>query len=716
MTELLAPGGSFQSALAALNHGADALYCGLNQFSARKSAKNLNMMQLSRIREAVEQQGKRLYVALNTLIQDSQWEEMYHVLYQLQALAPHGLILQDLGLMRFIQREFPAYELHASTQMTIHNSRGARQALEMGLTRAVLARECSLEDIRRIRKEVPDLELECFIHGAHCVSVSGLCLASGTLLGRSANRGECGQICRTWFQQGDRQGYFFSARDMRLGPDVSLLQEEGVRSLKIEGRMKSPEYAAWTTAWYRALLDGAPKQELEQLEEKSRIAFSRESTTGWLKDSKGDRMIQSRYPGHQSVSAGVILSDGRVLLSIPLSERDGLLYLPPPAEGNRLPEGESFAVRFSAAPGKKRRYFARADEVVRLTHSLKPGGELRCISRHDGTLPQTKEESLPEYRIQGSLYLSWQNGVLKFTCRLPFGDIPFSIEEPFTEARQSGLLQGQIAGLFQGKGGPVDIQEIIWGEGNWEGGFIPASRLKAIRREFRSYLEERLKTPPGKYKPQEEDGSSKNLPDRDRMQQRQKWNPGGGLLPFVAGSKDFKLEDLQQEEGRYYLPLNPFLRQDEDYNVALETFLQQHADQEMVLGLNNPSHLQLCKELKDRENVSFWVDYGLYCANKEAFKFYLQQIPRLRAVVYWLEGPAEEAPEGSSIIKDFSAPLFTSASCYHHHSLENSCPESCPKSYRYTLHQKNREYQVVVRECISYLFLKEQGLQKPISQ
>jgi len=714
MTELLAPGGSFQSALAALNHGADALYCGLNQFSARKSAKNLNMTQLSRIREAVEQQEKRLYIALNTLILDSQWEEMYRVLYQLQALAPHGLILQDLGLMRFIQREFPAYELHASTQMTIHNSRGARQALEMGLTRAVLARECSLEDIRRIRREVPDLELECFIHGAHCVSVSGLCLASGTLLGRSANRGECGQICRTWFQQENRQGYFFSARDMRLGPDVNRLQEAGVASLKIEGRMKSPEYAAWTTAWYRALLDGAPKQDLEQLEEKSRIAFSRESTTGWLKDSKGEAMIQSRYPGHQGVSAGVILSDGRVLLSIPLSEGDGLLYLPP-VQDDLLPEAELFAARFAAAPGKKRRYFARADEVVRLTHSLKPGGELRCISRHDGTLPQIKEESLPEFRIPGELQLSWQEGVLLFSCRGPFGEIPFSIEEPFTEARKEGQLKSQISGLFQGKGGVVEIRRIIWGEGNWDSGFIPASRLKAIRREFRSRVEEGLKNPAKEYNGPTIDAGLRNLPDRERIEQRQRWNPRGALIPFVAGSRDFKLEDLQEEEGRYYLPLNPFLRQEKDYYAALNAFLLQHQDRNFVLGLNNPSHLQLCKELRDRDHISFWVDYGLYCANEESFQFYLEKIPRLRAVVYWIEGPAEEAPEGSSIIKGFSTPLFTSASCYHHHSLENPCPASCPKSYRYTLLQKNREYQVVVKDCISYLFLKEQGLKKPIS-
>lgn len=706
MTELLAPGGSFQSAMAALDHGADALYCGLSQFSARKSAKNLTIPQLSRLREAIEQRDKKLYIALNTLILDSQWQDMHRLLSELQALEPHGLILQDLGLLRFIKREFPHYEVHASTQMTIHNAQGARQAWEMGLTRAVLARECTQENIRTIRKEVPELELESFIHGAHCISVSGLCLASGKLLGRSANRGECGQICRTWFQYEDRQGYYFSARDLQLGPDIQLLVDAGVHSLKIEGRMKSPEYAAWTTAWYRALLDGAPEKEQADLMEKSRIAFSRESSTGWLKDPKGDSMIQNSYPGHKGVPAGVIMSDGQVHLSIPLSERDGLLYIPQTREGE-LPRGESFSARFALKPGKKPQYFARAGEMVRLTRNLKPGGELYCISRHDGTLPLVKEKACPLFRPEGHLSISWQGEELHFTCSLSWCSVSCSIKEPFTEARQPGGLKSQISRLFEGKGGPVDIRTITWGDGNWEQGFIPSSRLKAIRREVREHQERALYPWETEWKfPQEalQTGQG-DLPDKDLLCHREQFNPGGGKIPFIASGKDFRLEDLRREEDRYYIPLNPFLRKEKDYFDALKAFLQEHQGVSFVLGLNNPGHLRLCKDFVNRPEISFWVDYGLYCANGEAFACYQEEIPRLRAVLYWLEGPEKEAPQGSTIAADFSAPLFTSASCFHHHSLENPCPANCPKAYEYSLHQKDRDYLVLVKDCISYLFL-----------
>ncbi|HVP19880.1 MAG TPA: peptidase U32 family protein, partial [Spirochaetia bacterium] len=303
--ELLAPGGSFAAARQAFEAGADGVYLGLSEFSARKAATNFSLEQLRRIRELAGKLGRRIYVAMNTVIRDEEMERFASLLAWLEALDVDGVIVQDLGACLLLCRSFPRLAVHASTQMAIHNDSGLRFAEELGIRRVILSRELPLERIRELRARHPGIELEVFIHGALCYSFSGVCLASWALTGRSANRGDCAQICRSTFcEEGDGgrrhgEGSHFSCRDLSLGTDVLKLAEIGIDALKIEGRMKSPEYVFHVTRLYREILDkgsALSEADLEELQKNANVTFSRERTKGFLHSPRGRALLTGRYP------------------------------------------------------------------------------------------------------------------------------------------------------------------------------------------------------------------------------------------------------------------------------------------------------------------------------------------------------------------------------------------------------------------------------------
>ena len=190
-TELLSPAGDFETALAAFDAGADAVYCGLADFSARAFAKNLSFEDLGNLVRFAHAKGKKVYVTFNTLVDEVDVEQAVETLSRLEEVGPDALIVQDLGVARLCRRHFPALALHASTQLVAHNLEGVLALKDVGFTRVVLARELSLAEIASISKRCGGLELECFIHGALCYSISGLCLFGAMEKGRSGNRGKC---------------------------------------------------------------------------------------------------------------------------------------------------------------------------------------------------------------------------------------------------------------------------------------------------------------------------------------------------------------------------------------------------------------------------------------------------------------------------------------------------------------------------------------------
>ena len=268
--ELLAPAGNFQTALAAFEAGADAVYCGLTEFSARAFADNFSLEDLKNLLRFAKGSGiggrglgKKVYVTFNTVIDEDNIENAIGQLARLDEVHPDALIVQDIGVARICREHFPNLELHASTQLVAHNLEGVLAMKELGFKRVVLARELSLEEIASIAKRCGDMELEVFIHGALCYSISGLCLFGAMEKDRSGNRGKCPYCCRQQMEVDIHCSpspstftslYPFSMKDLRLGEDVRKLAEAGVASLKIEGRMKSALYVASVTRYYRNIL------------------------------------------------------------------------------------------------------------------------------------------------------------------------------------------------------------------------------------------------------------------------------------------------------------------------------------------------------------------------------------------------------------------------------------------------------------------------------
>ena len=278
LPELLAPAGDMSCLYAAVEGGADAVYVGGKRFGARAFAKNFDMDELSRAVNYCHLHGVKLYVTLNTLIEDIELREAVEYAAELYRIGIDALIVCDLGVIAAIKRHVPGLELHASTQMSVHDTDGVVAAAKLGVSRVVVARELSLDNIKSAVDNSP-CEIETFLHGALCVCHSGQCLFSSMVGGRSGNRGECAQPCRLPFNNGR---YILSLRDLSLAEHIPELIESGVASLKIEGRMKSPDYVYTVTSVYRRLLDEYRSADNEE-NARLRRAFSRGGfTDGYL--------------------------------------------------------------------------------------------------------------------------------------------------------------------------------------------------------------------------------------------------------------------------------------------------------------------------------------------------------------------------------------------------------------------------------------------------
>ncbi len=258
--ELLCPVGNFDCLKAAVQNGTDAVYLGASNFSARASATNFSLDELKQAIEYAHVRNVKVHLALNTLIKNDELNSAISLANLAYKFGVDAIIVQDLGLAKILIKSFPKLPIHASTQMTIHNLEGVVQAKRLGFSRVILSRELSLEEINYICRN-SDIEIECFVHGALCISYSGQCLFSSMVGGRSANRGKCAQACRLPYELLEDnetvvdKGYLLSPRDLCGLDNLGSLIDSGVTSLKIEGRLKSPEYVATVTRIYRKYID-----------------------------------------------------------------------------------------------------------------------------------------------------------------------------------------------------------------------------------------------------------------------------------------------------------------------------------------------------------------------------------------------------------------------------------------------------------------------------
>ncbi|MDR3544124.1 MAG: U32 family peptidase [Desulfosporosinus sp.] len=335
--ELLAPAGSYEAFKAAVENGADAVYLGGKSFSARASAANFDLEELQKsVRYAHERQVK-VYVTVNILIADQEFPELLDYLYALHEIGVDAVILQDVGVAELLHTVLPEIETHASTQMTVNTSWGVHHLEALGFSRVVLARETSAEAMKTIAEET-SLDLEVFVHGALCIGYSGQCLMSSFIGGRSGNRGTCAQPCRMTYQLVNEEkenllapknlgDHLLSPRDLNLAEELGELKQIGIRSLKVEGRMKRPEYVATVIRLYRqaikrmedqleastvnALLTPSEHQELLQV-------FNRDFTRGYFRENLGAELMSYSRPNNRGTRLGRVarLEPGRLSLKL----------------------------------------------------------------------------------------------------------------------------------------------------------------------------------------------------------------------------------------------------------------------------------------------------------------------------------------------------------------------------------------------------------------
>lgn len=293
--ELLAPAGSFEAVTAAVQNGADAVYMGFGDFNARRGAKNLSQDEMEEAIDYCRLRGVKTHITLNTLLTDRELLQAEEIVRQVNRIGADAVIVADWGLARLIRQVAPELSVHASTQTTIHSLEGAQFAAEHGFTRVVLARELNREQIAFIAKHAP-VEVEVFAHGALCMSYSGQCYLSGVIGGRSGNRGLCAQPCRMpyRFNGNTNETYPLSLKDLCMADRLAELAQMGVTSVKLEGRMKRPEYVAIVTNIYAKLLRDGRKPTEDELRLLEQV-FSRQGfTDGYYRGKPGPKMFGVR--------------------------------------------------------------------------------------------------------------------------------------------------------------------------------------------------------------------------------------------------------------------------------------------------------------------------------------------------------------------------------------------------------------------------------------
>ncbi|MFB3764279.1 MAG: DUF3656 domain-containing protein [Methanotrichaceae archaeon] len=553
LPELLAPAGSPDALKAAIAAGADAVYLGGIRFGARKFAQNFDELQLEKAIEYAHLHRVKVYVAVNTLIRDDELSDAARYLIKLYEMGADAVLVQDIGLAALARELVPDLDIHASTQMTIHNSQGAAWAAKLGMKRVVLAREVSLDEIKKMAHEAR-VGLEVFVHGALCYCYSGQCLLSSAIGGRSGNRGMCAQPCRKPYVllRGDKDVYgrpanlfaadikerfLLSTRDLSAYSNLDKIVRSPIESLKIEGRMKSPEYVAIVTDIYRKALDkiaegtwSPSRQDISDLA----LAFNRDFTDGYLLESK-DIMGRTMSDNRGLLVGSVVSYDSqhgeasmRLITSIVPEQGDGLVFISPGQElgmvvhKSILKDGQlKLKTPERVKPGAKvyltssNALSRRAKEIITGHGAQNPktqnpktqnpktqnpktqNPESQALTAQSPTAP-TAQISMMQIPID--LNITWDDGVPVVRVDGPegIGQIEFRADFRMEPAVKKPLTSEQIAAQLRRTGGtPFHISKLGM---KYPGGlFAPLSALNKLRRDILAKVEAALlnaKRPP----------------------------------------------------------------------------------------------------------------------------------------------------------------------------------------------------------------------------
>ncbi|MGV8983744.1 DUF3656 domain-containing U32 family peptidase [Clostridium sp.] len=566
--ELLAPAGSMESITAAVQMKADAVYIGGSKFSARAYAFNFDNDNITRAVDYCHIYGVRVYVTLNTLVKDNEIKEIMEYVGFLYSIGVDALIVQDTGLIYLIRNNFPDFELHASTQMTVHNGEGALFLKNMGFKRIVLSRELSLKEIDYISNTLK-VETEVFVHGALCICYSGQCLMSSIIGGRSGNRGRCAQPCRLPYTLIDKntnrehKAYILSPKDLCTLDNLKDIARAGTSSLKIEGRMKKPEYVSGVVDIYRRALDNIYNNTIQKLDKDTKVLkqlFNREGfSKAYLYGNSGKDMMAYKVPKNSGLPIGKAASDLSVTLLEDVALKDGVMF------------GEDgFAISKIILNGIEVQKAVMGDRVLLKPTKYKAGELLYKISDAELMNELSKTYS-DEFKRKIQLDLSIEFSVNNPLCiNANYMGEDFYVVGEIVQAALNKPLDREriIKNLSKTGDTPFEINEVNFE--SFEDGFLPMAALNSVRRELTESIQNYII---GKYK---RERNSKQI-NYDKKKSIQVENNSiesvakqDKLIPetIIYVSNEQQLRAVM-EMGFDNIAINPFMR---ECNISLNKY------------------------------------------------------------------------------------------------------------------------------------------------
>lgn len=615
--EILSPAGSYESLKAAVAAGADAVYIGGSRFGARAFADNLEESSLLEAIDYVHLHGKQIYLTVNTLLKEREMEqELYEYLLPYYRQGLDAVIVQDIGVLKFVREQFPNLPVHASTQMTITNVSGAKFLESLGVERVVTAREMTLPEIAEIAKETT-LEIESFVHGALCYCYSGQCLYSSLIGGRSGNRGQCAQPCRLPYKVNGKTSYVMSLKDMCALELIPDLIEAGIYSFKIEGRMKKPEYVAAVTSIYRKYVDlylekgragfHVTKEDKEILMDLyNRGGFH----SGYYKTWNGKEMLSLKRPNHAGVPAVQVLKqqgkEVKIKALVDLHKGDIL----------ELPDQENYTLGKVVEAGTTTSVSVKCKKPLSkgMIWNRTRNEELLCMLRE-----QIVERKVQE-KINGKLILSSGN---RAKLELNYGGIHVCLEgeevqEALNQPMESGRIEKQMRKT--GNTGFVFDHLDIELEGNI---FVPMQALNELRRQGIEKLETAILA---QYR-----RSDVSLRKEKNVPEQLKEKTAAGLYVYVEQREQLETALKCSSVVRIYVDCN--IIRNAWKNPELQDMVKRTKDAGKEFYFAMPYIFR--KETKSQYE-NFFADMqfdGVLIRNYESFAFVKEKAPDLQVVM-----------------------------------------------------------------------------------
>jgi putative protease len=616
--ELLAPAGSLDAVRAAFANGADAVYLGVGRFNARDDGAQITLDELRRACRIAHGRGGRVYLTLNTLVKTHELPDALAMLGECVDAGIDAVLVQDIGMVRLVRAAYPDLAIHGSTQMSVHDASAARVVRDLGAERVVLARENTLADIRAIHREVPDVGVETFVHGALCIAYSGQCFMSGMISERSANRGSCAQSCRKDYVLRDAaggeldRGYLISAKDLGAYDHLKAIADAGVGCLKIEGRKKKPEYVATVTRAYREFLDRvergtfspptvAETQPLVQI-------FSRGFTGGMYGGRAGRDYITRTHPDNHGLDLGTVVeSDGAevtVEVRVPIHQGDGIGFEPP---GGAPPaESVGFGVREVRTVRERDGLFR---QVITSRTRIPTGW--RVIRTLDTELMHSARDSFAgvpsdaaggvepvSVRVFGSA-----GGPLKVLFAAAGDTEAVESSTPLAPARAHALDEAQLREQFGRLGGTPYVLGAVDARGLAPGLFLPVSELNHLRQEATAALMERRGWA------HEARAAERTAMIASLVVPRADAGPAPRSAPFTLTASVWRVDDATAaaDAGATEIVFDPFIRHPTPPRARILALRDALAERGVTLRLRTPSVVRP----EDRRALEPWLATGL---------------------------------------------------------------------------------------------------------